>query len=323
MMAKTRWSEAEDHHESLAVCLRAVLAGLNRRRPYDELVAALGLGAAAVAVTDDVLDSWSTYARDAGLVPTAELYGLRLRALHPPEAALGLGRSAEYAGHFQDSYVPLITRALAHHQLALAWRGWPPPCERLWGVITHAHDGQLVGQTLGHNGAPVPLTGPAHQVYVVEELHPLKPEALSPEAILAHAARQAGEAWAGTWAPGRGILTGPAAYHAWQTNLRKTQDAKGVELPLYEQHSRATRLLVAARKCLSAWLRGIPGRQRDLAARWAEACDRVAQQLEPHQSVDAVKDALEQSDGIERVCRTLDDVCKIETELIKQLESAR
>ena len=322
-MRPTHWTEAEDHLESLAVCLRTVLAGLHVERPYDELVATLGLGAATVAAPHDSLESWSTYARDASLVNTAQLYGLRLRGLHPPAAAPGLDHAAEYAGHFRDSYVPLISQALAHEQLALAWRGWPAPSDRLWGVLTHVQGGQLFGQAPGHSGRPVPLTGPAFQVYIVEESQPPMREALSPDVLFAHVARQACEAWAGTWAPDSGVLTGPAAYDAWQDTLRSAPAANAGKSPLHVQHSHATRLLVAARCCLAAWLRRVSGRQRELAARWADACDRVVQHLRPYQSPDAARATLAQPAGIKHVCRALDNASALEADTVKQLESAR
>ncbi len=322
-MAETHGTEAERHRESLAVCLRAVLTGFGVRRPYDELVSTLGLGAATVAAPDDSLDSWATYARDAGLVPTANLYGLCLRDLHPPNATPGLGRSAEYPEHFHDSYVPLIMRALEHDQLVLAWRGWPAPGERLWGVITRARGDQLFGQMQGCGDELVPLAGPAHQVYIVEESRPPNPNALSPDALFAHVARQASAAWAGRWVSDRGALTGPAAYKAWQDFLRRAPNANTLVPPLHQQHRHTVRLLVAARKCLSAWLRGVPGRHRDLAAVWANTCDRVRQLLEQDAVGASSEGAFEQTDGIERACQVLADVCELETELVKRLEPIR
>jgi len=322
-MRPTHWAEAEDHLESLAVCLRNVLADLHVERPCDELVATLGFGAATVAAPHDSLESWSTYARDASLVTTAQLYGLRLRALHPPAAATRLSHAAEYAGHFRDSYVPLIREALAHEQLALAWRGWPAPSDRLWGVLTHVQGEQLFGHTLGQSGRPVQLTGPAFQVYIVEEFQPPIAETLSPDVLFAHVARQASEAWAGTWAPGSGVLTGPAAYDAWQDTLRSAPAANTGKSPLHVQHSHATRLLVAARCCLATWLRRVSGRQRELAARWADTCDRIVQHLRPYELPEAVRATLAQPDGIEHVCRALDNASALEAETVEQLEADR
>jgi hypothetical protein len=193
----------------------------------------------------------------------------------------------------------------------------------LWGVLTHVQGDQLFGHTPGHSGRPVPLTGPALQVYIVEESQPPIPEVLSPDVLFVHVARQACEAWAGTWAPDSGVLTGPAAYDAWQDTLRSAPAANAGKSPLRVQHSHATRLLLAARCCLAAWLRRVPGKQRELAARWADTCDRVAQLLRPYESPEAVRAVLAQPDGIQHVCRALENACALEAKVVKQLESDR
>jgi hypothetical protein len=318
-----RWTEAPDQYESLAVSLRAVLDRGGVDRSYDELVAVLGLGFATVAATDDTLDSWCTYARDAGLGATAESYGLRLRELHPPAATRGLARSAEYARHFQDSYVPLIARALEHDQLVLAWRGWPAPHDRLWGVITSFQGGTLGGHTLGADGRPLPLSGPAHQVYIVEESRPVDPSALAPAHLFAHAARQARAGWAGTWARCANVKTGAAAYRAWQDILRTGADGGAGVVPLYRQHAQAARVHGAARGCLAAWLRRVgPALASDgteLAAYWANTCDAVGEVLRPYESPAAVQVLLDHPGGAEGMCRAIDAICEMEAALVVKL----
>lgn len=322
-MVQIRWTEVQNHYESLAVSLRAVLGALDADRPYDELVAVLGLGAATVAVPDDALGWWCTYARDASLIQTAELYGLRLRELHPPEAASGLSHSAEYVQHFRDSYVPLIARALTHDQLALAWRGWPPPRDRLWGVITSIREEMIFGHTLWHEGQPLPLTGPAHQVYVVEQFRPPRHNVATQVDLFRHAARQACAVWAGTWAAGATVTTGAAAYRAWQKALQEPGESQTTALPLHRQQSQAARVHVAARSYLATWLRrvggALAGEQLELAAHWAAACDRIGQRLLPYESPEVVKELLEQRGGVDRICRAIEDVCEIEAGLIKAL----
>jgi hypothetical protein len=322
-----RWSEARNHYESLAVSLRAVLASLNADHPYDELVATLGLGAATVATADDSLGWWCTYARDASLVETAKLYGLRLRELHPAEAAQGLSRSAEYAQHFRDSYVPLIARALEHDQLVLAWRGWPEPCDRLWGVITDIRDEQLSGHTLWHDGQSLAFTGPAHQVYVVEEFCPPAPDGVTPAHLFAHVARQACAVWAGTWAGHVNVQTGAAAYGAWQNALREPSATESTTLPLYRHHSQAACAHLAARSHLATWLRRVGrvlgGDRIELAAHWAHMCDRVEQRLLPYESPEAVKELLDEPGGVDQICPAINEVCEIEVALVDRLAAMR
>jgi len=325
-MMQTRWSEAQNHYESLAVSLRAVLAYLDSDHPYDELVATLGLGFATVATTDDSLGWWCTYARDASLIETAKLYGLRLRELHPPEAALGLSGSPEFAQHFRDSYVPLIARALEHGQPVLAWRGWLAPRDRLWGVITSIRGAQIFGQTLWHEGQPLPLTGPAHQAYVVEEFRPPDDKAVAPANLFSHVARQARAMWAGTWARCTHVTTGAVAYRAWCDALRAPSGRQATP-PLYDQQSQAARVHAAARDCLATWLRRVAGALAGddvkFAAHWADTCDRVVQRLLPYESPQAVKEILGRPDGRTCICQVIDDVSEIEAALLDGLRTIR
>lgn len=103
------------------------------------------------------------------IVGVAAEFGLRLRELHPPAAAAGLDQSAEFPAHFHDSYAPLIRRALANGQTALAWKGWEDGA--VWGLIERERDGVFEGPA-GDGPAPVRLTGAAHQVYIVEAFEP-------------------------------------------------------------------------------------------------------------------------------------------------------
>jgi hypothetical protein len=326
-MKQIRWVEAEDHHESLAVSLRAVLAGSGTDRPYDELVAALGLGFATVATAADSLDWWSTYARDASLTTTAELYGLRLRELHPSSAALGLAASAEYAQHFRDSYLPLIARALEHNQLVLAWRGWPAPRDRFWGLITSLERETLFGYTLEAEGQPQPLVGPAHQIYIVEESPSPEPRALTAAHLFAHVARQAQAVWAGTWVKCANIETGAAAYRAWQNALQVRPNGVVRAVPLHRQQSQAARVHRAARSCLAAWLRRIgpalAADQAKLAAYWADTCDRVRQRLLPYEPAERVRELLDEPDGTASICRAIDEIREMEAGLVEKLAVIR
>ncbi len=326
-MAEIRWVEAPDHYESLAASLGAVLAYTGAGRPYDELVAALGLGFATVVTTDDALGWWSTYARDASLAATAELYGLRLRALHPPEAARGLSRSAEYGQHFRDSYVPLIARALEHNQLVLAWRGWPEPRDRFWGVITKVQGETLLGHTLQADGRPLPLIGPAHQVYIAEEFRLPEPRAVTAAHLFTHAAQQACAVWTGSWGRHANVETGAAAYRAWQDALRVRPDSEADAAPLHRQQSQAARVHGAARGCLAAWLRrvgpALAASQAELATHWADTCDRVRQRLLPYESAEEVGELLDQPDGTASICRAIDEIREMEAALVEKLAVIR
>ncbi|NOX59093.1 MAG: hypothetical protein GXP29_09580 [Planctomycetes bacterium] len=115
---------------------------------------------------------------DLALPEAADLFGIRLRALHPPRARFGLDHSAEFAEHFEDSYVPLIERAVAHGQPVLALRGWPAESGATWGLILPDECGNdpLRGVAGGSRDV-IPLVEPALQCYVIEEVHPEQPQA--------------------------------------------------------------------------------------------------------------------------------------------------
>jgi len=320
-MRPVRWVEAPNHSESLAVCLRAVLARYGYDRAYEELIAVLGLGAAVVAAREDALGWWCAYARDAALPQTAPLYGLRLRELHPPQAARRLRTSAEFPQHFRDSYVPLIETALLHDQWVLAWRGWPAPRDRLWGLITGQRGDMLIGYSLWHNGQPLPLTGAAHQTYVVEDCQPPAPGPDAPT-LFGVALRRALAMWDDRWTANEDIHSGERAYQAWIAVLREPRQAPGDSLPLFRQHAQATRTLVSARRCLAEWLRAtageLPGDLVALAAHWASACDRVADRLGDFGADQAVRELLAAGRAGE-LCAALQDACAIEAECVASL----
>ncbi len=322
---QTRWLEAPHHYESLAVSLRALLACHELSRPYEEIVAVLGLGMAVVAVPDDELGWWCTYARDAALAPVAIHYGLQLRELHPPSAAIGLARSAEYARHFQDSYLPLIRRALDHGQRVLTWRGWPPPRERLWGVLVEQQGDMLLGHTLWHRSGPLPLIGPAHQAYIVEDF--ARPTTdWTPVQQFKTAVRATLAIWRGPWPDETGVLAGPAAYDAWCEVLAHPHAREASGRSLGWQHSQAVRVHTAARASLATWLRSIAaklgGRDVELAARWAAACDQVVEILSGCETCEATEELFRDAAGRNRACRALERARGIEADVIGQLDAS-
>ena len=323
----SHWLESTNHDESLAVALRAIIAEYGVVRDYEEFVAVLGLGAATIAVPAEPLADWACYARDTALETAAELYGVRLRPLHPPAASAGLSSSTAFAQHFHDSYAPLIKEALQHEQLVLAWRGWPPPRDPLWGVITHCDDDTLLGYTLWHDGQPLPLTGPALQVYVVESVDSAALESASPSTLFRHVRCTAITAWDKDWAPIPGVISGAAAYETWAALLRKGDVYGPGAPPLFRQHCQTARRVTAARTALATWLRTIGedlhGSQMRTAAHWANVCDQTVELLAPITERDNVAELLTNAAGVEHVCHALEEVCRLETALAADLSTLK
>lgn len=323
-MLAIRWTESADEYESLALCLRALLAGGQPDPPpYDELVVALGLGSAMTAAPGECLGWWWTYARELALPQAAALYGLRLRGLHPPQASAGLDRSPEFAQHFVDSYVPLIRAALAHEQPVLAWRGWPRPADRHWGVLVAADGDQLSGYTLGCEGRTVRLAGPAHQVYVVEEARPPAVRPPSATALFQQSCRAAVALWEPASPAGDNVELGRRAYHLWREKAEHPPAC-----PLCGGRSnhcvaQLAHVLVSARRHQAVWLErlaeGLDNGLRAQAERWAAVSRSVAERLEPYESEQPTKALLESPLGREQLAQAIDEVGALESRLIESL----
>jgi len=319
-MQTVQWVEGPEDYESLAVSLRAILAGAGHARPYDELVSALGLGAALAATAGECPALWPTFARDAALPATARLLGLHVRELHPPAAAAHLDESAEFSVHFRDSYVPLIRRALEHQQLALVWRGWPPPAERAWGVVVATHDEQLIGYTVGTGGRMSRLTGAAHQVYVVEEYRPAEAARCTPAALFAHAVAVARALWHGQLETASEVATGAQAFARWRELAGRPGLCACGAADSYGCQDRMARVLAAARGCLGTWLRRVGPQlepsQQPRAAAWAETCEHSVQHL------GGLRDSSARPTHAE-LLRTIDELRDEEGRVLAELEGAR
>lgn len=275
------WIEDRQPVESLAVCLRAVIEGRGVTVNLDDVVAALGLGAVVTAVPSESVDQWGAWGRDTALLAAAELYGLRLRELHPPAAACGLGASAEFPQHFVDSYLPIIRSALECGQLALAWRGWPPPSQNLWGIIAKRSDDQLMGYTLHQSSRCVPLCAAAHQVYIVEDYSPVI-HRVNESVRFASALDLALRCWRNEWSADPLVRSGEVA---WEELVSRCTREERVDHHADRGIAAALTQIVAARRSLARWLRGILNRlgeeDRTLAVAWAAMCESVAAALEP------------------------------------------
>jgi len=326
-MLGIRWTESADEYESLALCLRALLAAGQPDPPaYDELVAALGLGSAMTAAPGECLGWWWTYARELALPQAAALYGLRLRGLHPPQASAGLDRSPEFAQHFVDSYVPLIRAALAHEQPVLVWRGWPRPADRHWGVLVAADGDQLAGYTLGSDGRTVRLAGPAHQAYVVEECRPPEVTPTSAAALFQQSCRAA-LAFARTDSlAGGDVETGEQAYKQWREAVMHPPACPLCGGRSHRCVVRLTRVLVSARRHLATWLGRVASAldtgSRAQADRWAAACRSMAERLQPFESSKAVKPLLASPLGREKLAHAIDEVCAIQARAVESLAAS-
>lgn len=271
-MKDLRWIDRDPPGESLACALQSLLAPRGFGATYEALLVALGLGTLVHFDREQSPGARGEFARDGRLLPTADAFGVRLRELHPISAAQRLESSAEFEQHFIDSYVPLIRRAFDVGQVALAWHGWPAPNKARWGVLLPAtHASEIRGVSRGGNVDP--FTGPAHQVYIVEEIRadaaPLAPDHIFDLAVAAMQAQ-----WSGRWSGGESQVTGRMAFESLRDWLADSDDpaAAAVLVSIRER-----------RRCLLTWLSdrlATSGLRRPAAHAWRDALAVCVDRLE-------------------------------------------
>ncbi|MBK8913252.1 MAG: hypothetical protein IPM64_01395 [Phycisphaerales bacterium] len=284
------WTKNLDGRDSLAAALRAAQPPSAAPMTIDDVTALLGLGAAFTADRSGCARHWSFAARDAAIHPAAALLGLRLRDLHPPDAAVGLSDSAEYPAHFADSYLPLIRRALAADQPVICWGGFEASAApREWGILFELCNGVPHGHVPAAGAAIVPLIGPAHQVYVIESR---EAPPVPPAADLLACSAAAACAFASSRIEARhGICGTQAAYRVLIAGIES-----GRPCPACHDGgacaAAAVQALVHARRGQARWLRALGAHlgRSDLALAqdWSADAERVADLLMPLMNAETI-----------------------------------
>ena len=216
--------DVEERFESLTLSLVSLLRWAGGNVHYRDVNAALGLSLRTVAVRGRISPGWwSTYACDRFLMDAAAMWGVRLRPLHPPEAAVGLTEFEPFDQHFTASYAPLIQAALEHDQPVLAWQGWPDVRAPLWGIITQtsAEGLRFAGTTMWSRGQGVPLVAPALQMYVVEEIDLRRP---SDDELFRTVVGRFLAVLREPYGADPNVVTGSEAYDLWLEHLEEPGD---------------------------------------------------------------------------------------------------
>ncbi len=257
LLSKLRIPDDDDCADSLAASVHAILRAAGSDASCADLGAALGLSLLTVATgrDDDCVGDWPACGRDAFLIQASALFGLRLREVHPPDAARGLAGSAEFAQHFEASYRPIVRNALDNAQAVIAWQGWPEPSGNSWGVITATSaDGiGLAGANLASEGRVVPLVGSPVQLYVAEDLIPQVPPVAT---LLYTAASNARHALSGALGERLGAVTGPAVYERWAARVARMAACPGCGDGSGRCHARLAEAIgLARRSAISFWRR--------------------------------------------------------------------
>lgn len=315
-------------YESLALALRAVIEAAGGEADYDPLCAALGVSFAAVAVRVEPAPGWwMTCGRDAFLAEAASLFGLRLRDLHPADVGIEMAGADEFPQHFDASYLPLIQRALTNGQPVLTWRGWPGVSEPFWGVLTGSTAQGLTGVVMWSQG-PQPLERPALQAYVVEDCTPVLP----PRDRLFHLAMQHAHAYMNLAPfapvlPGMGepaLVTGPAAFDAWERWLDPAQDLIRTADEPWREHRQHAEFIVTSRQSagrfLGDMLEMLPAEQRSCATEAQQECQAVVEHLSPSCDESFVRECFTGRSGIERLLAAVHAAEAADRRLAMQVE---
>ncbi|MCP4592839.1 MAG: hypothetical protein GY842_19055 [bacterium] len=298
--------------QSLALTVRALLLQAGGDVPYETLNVALGLSfMTSVRDPQRCLACWMTEGRDAFLAATAPRFGLRLRGLHPPQAAVGLSTAPGFDQHFQASYRPLILRALENDQPVIVHGVWTGDRTPSWGLLTAEADGGvgLLGMTPALAGSPLALSVPPVQAYIVEDVRPQLP---SDREVL-HLALRHARAVLGNQLDDQGNLTtGPDVYTAWSERLRDAQVCAACGSTGARCHSQAARTVSAARESGVNFLLAERGGMSETAAAVAERiiaeCREVCATLSRSGDHNAVEGLLETDVGCAELRHDLDTV---------------
>jgi len=286
----------------------------------DDLNAALGRPFLLCAVPGESdVERWAAYGQDAFLVEVGRLFGLAVREIHPPEAARGLERAAEFAQHFEASYLPLVLRALEHDKPVLAWTGpLDDPAQRARlrtaieprasaravppdgdGATVAPSTWVLIDRTattgLGLAGVRLEPTGATDRQGVVGlttvpvalsrppiqlyVIEECRPVAPEPAVLLAAALEHARRLLAREFDTRFGVLTGPAALDEWSQRLR----AKTPSEPAAQIHAGLAATVVAGARSGERFLQRqvtlAPAPERPLLTTLAGACAQLAEAL--------------------------------------------
>lgn len=298
--------EEEGRYESLALSLRAVAEAAGGDLDYDALCAAMGVSFAAVSVRADKAPGWwMTFGRDAFVEPAAALFGIRLRNLQPADVGIEMTQAIEFPQHFEASYKPLILRALENKQPVIAWQGWPDASGMFWGVITDATGNVLSGMVPWAQGQCVQMIAPAVQCYVVEECTPGQPPR---DQLLAMAMRHADAymsraPFAKTHAVNDlpAIVTGPAAFDAWEDWLGGTDFGPTDQDASWREHRQHAEFVVAAFRSATAFLQNmreiVPANEQAAMGEIIDVCQEIAAGLTPSADEATVREAFASANG--------------------------
>lgn len=272
-LSKIQIESPADRPESIVLALQGILRAAGSDADYDDLAAALGVSLMFTAMEERECGDWPAYGRDAFLEETGALFGLRFRNLHPPGAAVGLESSGEFGQHFDASYKPLIVAGLSKGEPALAWMGWASACADHWGVLTRWDEatGELFGVVGFDAAGEVKLSGPAYQVYVLEEISEMD---CSADALLDAAMTRAAAILNDQPASSTGILTGPPAFDHWANAFDTAAEGEDVSAG----HVRNVMCLHAGRSSAIRFFRRAKGSRTEAIV---EGLSRQCEIIEP------------------------------------------
>jgi len=271
------------------------------------------------------------YGRDAFLVSASRLFGITVRDVHPPEAAVGLSHAAEFVQHFDASYRPLIIRALENNQPVLAWQGWPGDQALMWGIIKDAcSDGiGLAGTTPVTSHVPAEtktttLITPPVQVYIVETVTPRRPNT---DELLDLAFDHARRVLRGEPSSRFGMLTGAAAFRFWVDRINAHRGLAPVNPAFARGHYGLATSIVAAHRSairfLERYLGSDEGKHDSVIRPLVAVCRQVVSGLTGSTDFAAVRTLMATPEGRDKLAGQLTGAQRAADALLPILETHR
>lgn len=243
-----------------AVALAQALWYVSDGRPFDEMMAASGLGFGFEALPGRPPSEWGEGVVDRRLELLARAMGVQLRYVELATRTLADAEPARAWALLADE----VAAALAEHRPPLARGGWPGRWRGCWGAITGmAANGLPAGHVYrpdtGALEAPVAMDAPPWQL-VVLGLDRARPPARDLSlAVVAHAAADLAGEERSVVRLGETWHTGPTALEHWAERVEGPLAAGNEPATAAVEHGRVARALRDRRAWAARYLADTAG----------------------------------------------------------------
>lgn len=300
--------EHDEQYESLALSLQAIATAARVNLDYDDICAALGVSFSAVSVRAEPTPAWWTcWGRDLFLEPAAALFNLSLAPVWMPTDTGADGHALNHV--FEQRMAPAIVEGLEQGMPTLAWQGWPQYSWPFWGVITAVTGEGFRGTTLWAHGEPCTLVHPPVRCHVLQDCDPVEPRRTDLWSMaMRHADIYMNRAPFVPVVPDGAppaVVTGPAAFDAWEWWLQKGEFNDQASGMSWNEHRQHAEFIASARASAGRFLRRmremVPPGDVPLVAEAIACCDDIVARLSESRDTERVKEAFATRRGWERL----------------------